>query len=389
MSTRLLGPLLALVAASVAAFGATTQTAGLIEFPHAGISLVLPKGFECRQPEEPFDLMRAVAKDAGTPTQAVSLLAYPVDEKVTVKQFAESRLSDMESDLAIRHLTVVKDTPMEVAGIVGLAHSMTYTCRGEKTVAASVCFIRELAAPQVRICYLLSVECAEKQADKLLPIFGETVKSISLTAVRRPTDLPVGKLGPAVRDSQRGYQFCPPLRLLVRQTPVGLIAAQTDCLRCASVGGLPLPQLRVIVGDVEASATCEQYAKGCLRLAMQEAEKSGPQVSSKVLLEGPAQMAGMEAYQFVLEQSSRAEPSSTPASTPASNQADEPVITVQRSMCLRQADGRKKGYSLILLCSDGQAKAAGAMMQELAEGFSLLAPTTASGPTATATAPRK
>ena len=49
--------------AAVPGFGADGETIKMdesVEFPHAGIALSLPEGFEFRQPAEQFNIMRAV-----------------------------------------------------------------------------------------------------------------------------------------------------------------------------------------------------------------------------------------------------------------------------------------------------------------------------------------
>ena len=361
---------LAALAVSAAALGATRAEIPMsepIEFPHAGIVLSVPAGFEFRQPAEQTDVMRAVATKAKQPAQAISLSAFAVGEEVTTKSFAASMLENLRNNLVIRHLKVLKETPMPVAKLEGLARSLSYTFRGEKTLSAGVCFIRELTSKSARICYLLRVEAREKHGDKLLPFFGQMVKSVRLTPVRRPIDVVISALGPSIKDFTRGYSLRPPDRWFARLTDGGVIAGQSDYLR----GGLAMPQLQVAVQDVGLETNSKDCAKRWLNRGTLSARKSG--LATEVLSEGQAELAGLEAYQFLLLQSPKAQATSNPATEPATKPAaDEAMIIAQRTVCVDAPGGKRKSFSLVILCPGGDDKAAEAVIEKISRGFRLL-----------------
>ena len=354
------------------------ELAECVSFPHAGIALAVPKGFEFLQVSEPVSVMRAVRMLQGAPVQAVSLAAHLLDDKTTAEQFAASMIDDLRANLAVRHLEVRKETPMEVAGLPGTARLLSYTFRAEPTLAAGVVFVRELESPRARICYVLNVECSDKHSAKLLPILGKVIGSVSLVPVRRPAEVPIERLGEPIRNSAGGYSLRPPARWFAVKTASGLATAQMDYLR----GGLIMPRALVAVQSVGAELTSEACDKRWLEQALQNARDSSLDV--KTLSEGPATMAGREAHQFMLLQLPAPAASSAPATAPSSSPAaeDEPMIIAQRTLCADAPDGGRKSFALVLIVPGRDAEAAAKMLDKVCEGFALLeaAPAPASGP---------
>lgn len=378
MSRSMILPALALVFMAGPALAAKIEMLPPVEYPHAGIVLAVPKDFQLQQPSEQVDILRAVAMAKGEPIQSVHLSAFAVDREITAEQFVAARAEQFKSNLAIRGLKVVKETPMPVAGIVGTAQRLRYSYRGRATEAAAVVFIRQMASGDVRICYLLSVECASSHAEMLLPVLGEVVKSISLTAVRCPVDLPPGPLGPAISDPKLGYRFAPPIRWYASKLPDGLILGQMDFLRASGRrGGMSVLKMRMVVGDAPAGADSEAHARELYESGLSRMKQKGVQSLPKLTSKGPVRLSGRQAYQYVLTQMSA--PASRPAggsatSVPASPD-DNAVVIVQRTLCAA-VGGENRSYSLILLCPYGSqgVKGAEALMEKLAEGFSLLGP---------------
>jgi len=373
--------LLGLVLSSAA--GAAVEMAAPVEYPHAGLTLAVPEGFEFLQPLEPADIVRAVAMENKVPVQSVHLLALPVAEDVTAETFARGRMAQLRQDLAVRHLEVLKETTMPVAGIAGRAQRLKYTYRGQPTEAASVCFVREVSYPAVRICYLLTVECVAERAETLLPILGEVVKSIKLTVQRRTEELPAGQFGPPVRDLARGYSIRPPLRWFLVRTANGLAAAQADLSGSGpEVGGLPLPQMRVITQQVAADATGESCAQDYVKRAIVAASAPEGDLRAELLRHGPTTLAGRKGWQFLVRQAPKAEAQTRPAATtmpaatrPAATRPAEArpqaMIIAQRTICVPCDEGQRKSYSLVLLYPGAADEAAEKMLGQLAEGFDL------------------
>jgi len=427
-----------------------------VEYPQTGIALAVPKGFEFAQPAEHTDILQAVMTEGGQPVQSVKLSAFTVEAETTAEAFAAERVRQLAGAIAVRDLEVLKQTEMTVAGITAVAQRMKYSFRGEPVQAAGVCFVRDLPLPGRKVCYLLAVECAEKQQDKLLPVLGEVVKSVSITAVRRPMEVPMGPKGPAIANQKAGYSFQPPVKWFATWLGEDLVTGQGDYLRPElGMDGLPLPQLRVIarpapagadgspggtpdLGSPAAGATgdsprseisSKECSDQCCRRLFEAMKAKAPEVEAKLLSEGPAKVAGRDAYQFVVLQAGPLEePSvqaattpvetrpasaagrpvaalpmatlpaaSLPASLPqagrqaatdpsAGPQAGDPIIIAQRTVCVLAGGsaaspppsghapgqaGRDTVYSLVLICPTADQKLAEAMLDELAEGFSL------------------
>ena len=109
---------LALCAALVFGDGAI-QMGKVFEFPHAGVALGVPEGFEPQNVGEPFDVMRAGLLKGAKSVQAVTLSAFPVAEKVTAAGFADAMTAELRKNLAIRHAKETPRVSVRVAGIEG------------------------------------------------------------------------------------------------------------------------------------------------------------------------------------------------------------------------------------------------------------------------------
>ncbi|MHC4294901.1 MAG: hypothetical protein ACYSTL_04890 [Planctomycetota bacterium] len=391
MHRSMSGCALVLLVALSPVFGESDEKIELGEpadFPHAGIALAVPNGFEFRQVNELSGVMRAVRTKNDQIIQSINLSAFVVDDDMSLERFIESMLDGLRNDLAVRQLSILKETPMDVAKTRGTARRLSYSFRGQQTQTAMVCFIRQLISPKLRICYLLTVECGEADCAKLLPIFGQVVGSVSLTAVRRPAEIPVGELADAIDDFQRGYSIRPPLGWFASQSPPGILTGLCDYLR----GGVALPQLQVVVAEVSPETNSETCAKSWLLRAREGIEQN--HLLAEVLSEGAVKLANRDAYQFILLQSPKPTAASNPSTAPTSAPATapttapatapttapasrpvepiEPVIIAQRTLCVSDSEGKTRSYSLVLLYGGEDGKAAAEMLERLSEGFSLL-----------------
>jgi len=356
---------LAALACSAAGADAPVVLDKAIDYPHAGISLASPKGFELRPLEDPYDVVNTVVLEKNRPVQAVTLSAFPVASSVTSEAFADSKMAELRKNLAIRHLKLLKKTPMPVAGLKGSARLMSYTFRGVKTLAAQVYVIREGKELKIRICYLLTVVCSADKQPRLLPTLGAVVRSAQLTAVRHPDLAAAGALGKAVQDAKLGYALRRPARWYAVKSPVGAEMGQVDYL----LAGASMPSVHLLtqpIGSDEADS--KAFAKKSLGIARSVAVKR--KQTCEVLAEGPAKMAGLDAYQFAVVQSSAKSPAlPRAAKNPAS------VVIVQRTLCATKSD-TPRAYLLTLTARGETAKEAQALMDKLAAGFSLIAPAT-------------
>jgi len=345
-----------------------------MEYPHAGIAVAVPEGFEMQRCTDPRDILTALRVQDTDPVQSVHLSGLVLDTKLSAKEFATERIDQLRKNLSVRNLELLRETSMPVAGVDGAAQRLRYTYRGEATEAASLAFVRP---DSPRICYLLSVECSSERADALLPVLGAVVKSISLIAVRRPTEIGIGKLGPAITDSRSAFRFAAPIGWFARQTNGQLVVGQMDYRRSdASTASLPFPHMRIVVRNVDPGTDSKTSSEQSYREGLQKIEQQSPQTEVKLVSKGPAKLADRPAYDHVLGLFPRSQPTSEPVSTqPAAktpDRADEVIVIAQRTLCA-ESGGETRSYSLVLLCPcpPDRPGIARTMLEDLSKGFSM------------------
>ncbi|MDY6913401.1 MAG: hypothetical protein SVT52_02945, partial [Planctomycetota bacterium] len=104
-------------------------------------------------------------------------------------------------------------------------------------------------------------------------------------------------------------------------------------------------------------------------------------IELKLLRQGPTKLAGMAAYQFTIQQTTRPQPPATQPTQPTQPAGDDKknnVITVvHRTACCGAAKCQQaKSFSIIVACSGAAPSAAEAIMDKIADGFELLKATT-------------
>jgi len=361
----------AALTAAPAGAGTSAVMAPPVEYAHAGIELAVPKGFEVRPLESPYDVMKYIVVENNEVVQAVTLMAFPMSARGTADEFAEMKMAELRRDLAIRHLKLRKQTAMPVAGVTGSARLMSYQHRGKETVAAQVYFIREAKGERVRICYVLTVESsvAKDKQSRMLPILGAVIRSIRLTQVVHPAAPPAPQLAKAVADYELGYSVRPPVGWYASKSIVGVEMGQTDYL----VGGQPMPSVLLVLTRASADArTSEAVAKQWLGRAKQIAAKR--KQKCEVASQGPAKLGRLSAWQFVAKQSAIDKPA---PGAPAILRTSPPVVLVQRVACVESnSGGEPRVYMLILTCRGEDSKAAVALMDTVAASFVALSPAT-------------
>ncbi len=342
-------------------------------FPHAGIALSIPEGYQPRRVSEPFDVMRYVLERDGTTQVAVSLSAFPVSEDVTAEEFAEAKLSELRNLVAMRQFELIKTAEMPVANVTGHALRMNYTFGGIETTAAQVYFVREVNDRPVHICYLLTVEERGEQ-NRLLSELGELVRTIRFLSPRHPGDIETPELGEPVRSSNLGFSVRPPEGWFGDTSLYGVNMGQTDYL----LGGVMVPTVRVMVGRPDADVTAERLASRHLA-SLRETVKSR-NVKVEVLSEGEAELAGRKGWQFVVRQYAE-----LPEESPDN---DSSVVIAQRTIVVedeqlppvaaRAAEaianriGPLRSYSIACVYRGENQDRAVEILEHIAEGFSLL-----------------
>jgi len=328
------------------------------EYPHAGVALAVPQKYTHQMPVDGSEVMRAVLTKGEEQIQSVSLSAYPLKQKVTLKMYANALIAELRADLAIRGLKVGKKVEMKVGDVTGAARRLSYTYRGEKRLAVQLCFLRKEEKDKPRICYVLSIETTPDHEEKLLPAFAAIVKSVKLTCLSHPHSLEVKTLATPQKDYRYSFSIRPPAGWYAAPMPDGIWMGITDYL----YGGAPLLSALVVVQDGERT-TAEQSAKKALQVAIKSAGDSGAKI--KVLSQGAQKLAGYKGYQFVLKRS-KSDPTD----------GDQAMLYVQRVICVPGPGKATRRYSLTLAFPADDAKRAKALMETIAGGFALLKPTT-------------
>jgi len=338
-----------------------------VAWPHIGLVLAVPVDFVPRNTFEPFDAVRAVLRENDKLVQGVTVSVFPVDKKKTHEQFARDMIGEMKKNLAIRQFKILKETSdLRIAERPCIGCSMQYTYRGVRTTAARVYFTRDVPSTGGRLCYVLTVEVGPKlgEAD-LLPILDAVMKSFKLTAIRRPGDVPVGEMGPAVEAAKFGFAVCPPRGWFVALLPAGLRAAQIDY----TAGGMPTATLQVTVRPTPEAGTSKLLAQRHLAKAL----KDFP--AGKVLFQGAVTLSGLEGWQFVLHREGKAK--TPPSSSSGSGSKPPPkleTVTIVQSVLCAPAEGElpARTYDLVLLSHGGTAENARATMKSVSATFKLL-----------------
>lgn len=367
---------LILSAATVgAAPGEPPQMCEPVTFAHAGVSFSVPKGFAFAGTGGASDVATAILAIKDKPVQTVSLTARLFTGSPTAEAFAGAALKDMRTNrLAVRHLKVLKKTPITVGGVAGVGRRISYTFRGKKSVAAMACFVRPLKGMDLTLCYMLTVETLPAHEARLLPVLDSVIKTVKLVPPAHPTSLPVETLAEPVASDDGDYTLRRPHGWYVVPNQGTVMVAQCDFLQQsfssvrAWVAALPL----------RPGTTAEQYVDGCITKGAHVAGKS-PDYVRKLVSRRAAKLAGRKAQQFTVMLSPKPKPaaSSAPATSAPAVRQPEPrsQILVQRVICVpgRRPD-KDLSYSLFLFHYSTDVQAAKAMIDKIAEGFSLAAP---------------
>lgn len=370
-------------AVPAAAQMATDSTGGMkmqkaVDYPRAGIILAVPTGFTISpQLWAEYQVMLASRTEGMQAAQSISLEVYPADEKITPEQVLERLRVPLQDSLPVQRLSVVKTVTVPVAGLEGKAVHMSYTFRGIKTVTVSLCFLRDIssAVPAAtpagdtqpvpkRLAYVLTLEVAEDYQKTLLKTFDAVIRTIFLTAVRRPIDLPVDFDGPYLRNFPQGYAARLPVGWIGGQNDLGVYMAQTDYV----LGGVPCPSVQVVSNLVDPAMTAE----ACGQKALEQMQKNGAKVD--ILSKGPAKLAKRDGFQFVIRKAA------APATQPSQTQPAEPATTleVHRLLCVPpdedEDEEQARNYVLIVAGRDVTERQLTDLADKLAGRFIVTTP---------------
>ncbi len=272
-----------------------------LELSHAGLQIAIPLGFTRNGLFDASTILSATRIESGKANQSISVLCYPVPATTTAEILATGILTDTQENLAIRHLKIIKKTPMRVAGLDGVAHSLSYSQGGLETVSINLCVIRKVTPPkwtnpgikplkEFHLAYIISLEVAKTHAKLLHRTFDELAKTVVMTDFRKPIDRTWTFRG--------GYLKNPTTGVGIRQ-PSGWTASLTDFgvslwVSDFRLKAVPSPNVEI----VSVKTAKGPDAKQCLHRGIVEQRKKGFVID--ILREGAITLAGKPGYQISL-----------------------------------------------------------------------------------------
>lgn len=336
------------------------------EYASAGIAIAVPKTFDYKQALSPFDVMSASVEEAGRPSQAVTLSAFPIADRGTAEEFAEAKMAELGRNLAIRHLKTHKKTPMPVAGANGAARLVSYSFRGTQSVAAQVYFLRDVKGSSARICYLLTVVTAAQKQSKLLPLLGAVVKSVRFLPVKAPEIPAEIELLEPITDNELGFSIRSPKGWYIDRSGAGVEAGLIDYRQ----GGIPMPSVKIVAVPASAdAATSEACSKKFQAIAQSVAARNKQEAIT--VSDAPAKLGELPANQFVLKMIEK------PLSTPSSSGSEATdVVLVHRTACLVRKAQDPVAYMIVITAKASELAPAQKLMTAMAETFKVIAPAT-------------
>ena len=359
----------------------------VLNYPHAGVSMAMPAGFTTHVVPDPSIVVRAGQAIARKPAQAVTLSAFCVGPKVTASESADYADKALKSQLAVRKFQSLKSVSIKVAGITGVARLLKYSYNGSMTTAARVFFVRELKGDDVHICYVLSVEVDVKYEKTLLPILDKVIKSVKLITLQSPASIPVRLSERKIGDYRGGFSIRVPEGWYGESVKGGVSVGQKNYL----VGGANSPQITVLFSPVKPDVSSESLAK--MVASKYLAATTRPDSGVELLSQGPAKVAGQDAYQYVLKLTYKVSPSTQPAATTSTSQpadkgttstskpADKGKITkvgkieAVRVVCRLDSSGKSVSACLFALsCMENEVKFVTSWLDTLGGGFEYLPP---------------
>jgi hypothetical protein len=341
-----------------------------LRFPHAGIAVALPAGYERGTPEQAYGVLTASPGGAGAPRVSVRLMAVPVGADEQPATVADAMLSALRADLDFRNVERRKSVATKVAGLPGNIDLLAYACSGRECTAASAAFVREVPAGR-RVCYVLSVEAAREDQASLLPTLSGMLESVELIDFAHPAALEPGELGEPVTDPKPGYSIRVPGGWCIKRRYGGVVIGQHDYLRAEGLGF----DARVTVEAAGADATAKGLLEQRAAAVAEEGHRTFDVVSS-----GEAKLGGLDGWQVVMR------PAAATTRSAGSGQAQPPAgsdLMIVHRMALgpEPLGNGPAAYSLVLVSMGATPEQAREIMDKLASGFALIPRTPATRPT--------
>jgi hypothetical protein len=336
------------------------------DYSNAGISIALPQGFEPKIVSAPDVVMSAAVEEAKHPVEAITLSAFSVTDRGSAEEFAESKMSDLQRNLAIRNLKTSKKILMSVAGAEGAARLVSYSFRGTQSVAAQVYFLRDVKGSPARICYLLTVVTTEERKSRLLPLLGAVRDSIRFIAMKEPEIPAKVTLEEPVKDLDLGFSIRLPKGWYIDRSGAGVEAGLVNYLQ----GGLPMPSIKVVAAQASVdAATSEACSKKLLTMLQSVAVRNKQE--TRPVSDEKAMLGDLPAWQFILQIVEK--PNAIPS---LGGRQPSDIIIVNRTACLTVPGKQPIAYTVTITTRAAERVAAGKLMDAMAETFKAIGPAT-------------
>jgi len=340
-----------------------------LEYPHAGIRLALPAGFELRPAGVRGQILNTSRPAEGRATIAITLDTRVVGEGVTPRSFWDFALGHWQRGGAA-DMRLLEERDVQVGGVDAVARLLTYSSGRHQAAAVGACFIRQVKRPAAEplwIAYLLLLKGSADRMTAMFPMINGIAKSITLSEIRRPIDMPVELTDTAVRDPLGRYALRLPKGWSFAQVKAGPVLGQVDLL----LGGAASPRVRAMVTDMPKSMD----AKACgLDVIAFVREQKGHKVD--ILSQGAAKVGGKDGYQFILRTqvplgagNAGAGGKSGPA---GKTKLSDPFIQGVRLFGVPGEKGRREYLLMVLDCNDAPAAKAEGVMNKLSAGVTFL-----------------
>ena len=364
--------------------GAATQTAASCpamqrrDVPHAGLSLTLEEGFGFQVPSEPFMAAHAIRQVQDKPSQAVSVMVYPVAAEVSAGEFAEAMTAELLKNPAMKATVERMKSSVKMGGLEAQGRVMKYTFRGVPSAAVRLFAVRQVESagaddkPQpLRLCYMVTIEAPAAGAAGLAKLMSSVTEGFRLIAIRRPIGLAIDAQDCPVADYSLGYSLASPLNWYQRLTPTGVETGLYDY-----AAGVEMPVARMVVREERMAATAEAVTTEAVQAFKAGVSQAGAAVD--VVTSGPATAAGKDGYQVVLRQTA-----GKALSQPGGDGEGEATYIVQRTILAEAGNpAKRRSYSTRVYCLSKGPQLATEIAEKLAGGMQLL-----TAPAASASAP--
>jgi hypothetical protein len=331
-----------------------------VRFGFAGVKMALPVKFEPLSPGDQETVFQTVLTEQDKRTVSLSLMAQARPRDMTLRKFVTAIAMELNSQLTIRNLKILKSKRLPVAGTEGEAQVHSYRYRGIDRTALRMFFLRPVPNADIQMAYILTAEAEKAHGRRLSPVLGAVANTIELFDPVRPASQKVNELAPPLVARHLGYSFRPPLWWKVRQRMGGTAVSmfQWDYLK-----NEPGPQGALRVAQETVSAA--EWGQKALEQHIANLKRDN--VEHRVLRQGPAKMGGQDGYEFVVRHKD------------ARGGKDE-IVYAERVAC---ANGMQ--YTLRMYYPGGKEELVVAAAETTAAGMELFPPempTTATAPAA-------